>query len=136
LYWLPLAAGEPLGIVRRSGQVFETIEAHHQHRRPCDLYHSPLKIQSGGQVFTIEMAPIWGNQQSDRGVVSEGAVGFPWLGHSRFFRYEVRRWHSGIIPDVAQAVASPRHIDTDRRRTLPSLHSSYAVPGKAVRSAY
>jgi hypothetical protein len=39
LLWLPLGAGEPLGIVRRSGRIFEAIQAHHQHRRRYDLHH-------------------------------------------------------------------------------------------------
>lgn len=128
LYWLPLGAGEPLGIVRRSGRVFEAIEAHHQRRNPCDLYHSALKIQLGDEAFVIEMAPVWGNKQADRGVVSEGAVGLPWLGRSRFFRYEIRRWPGGVIPDLAQAVASPLHITTDTRRTRLLLDLVPAFP--------
>lgn len=63
--------------------------------------------------FVIEMAPAWGNEQADRGVVSEGSVGLPWLGHSRVFRYEVRRWRDGSIPDVSEAVASPQHLSSD-----------------------
>ena len=31
-----------------------------------------------------------------------------WLGRSRFFRYEVRRWRGGVIPDVSEAVAARR----------------------------
>jgi hypothetical protein len=128
LYWLPLGAGEPLGIVRRSGKVFEAIEAHHQHRAPCDLYHSALQIRLGDDAFVIEMAPVWGNKQTERGVVGEGAVGLPWLAHSRFFRYEVRRWPGGEIPDQAYAVASPRHIPTDPGRTRRLLDLVPAFP--------
>jgi hypothetical protein len=113
LYWLPLGAGEPLGIVRRSGRTFEAVEARYQHRARCDLYHSALKIHLGDDTFVIEMAPVWGNKQTERGVVGEGPVGLPWLAHSRFFRYEIRRWQGGIIPDQAYAVASPVHIPTD-----------------------
>jgi hypothetical protein len=40
-------------------------------------------------------------------------VGLPWLGRSRLFRYEVRRWRNGIIPDIAEAVASPQRLSTD-----------------------
>jgi hypothetical protein len=29
------------------------------------------------------------------------------LGRSRFFRYEIRSWRDGVIPDIAEAVESP-----------------------------
>jgi hypothetical protein len=41
---------------------------------------------------------VWNTKEPDRGVVCESPVGSPWLGHTRLFRYEVRRWRSGIIP--------------------------------------
>jgi hypothetical protein len=59
------------------------------------------------------MTPVWGNKEAERGVVCEGAVGSPWLGGSRFFRYEVRRWCDGEIPDVSEAVASPQRMSSD-----------------------
>jgi hypothetical protein len=71
----------------------------------------------------IEMAPVWGNAEQDRGVVVEGPVGLRWLGRSRWFRYEVRRWRDGVIPDIACAVGSPRRMgtDSDRARALLDL---------------
>ena len=117
LYWLPLAAGEALGIGRMSGRVFEAIAARRQKRDVCDLYHSALRVRLRDDAFVIEMTPAWGNKQTVRGVVREGAVGAHWLGHARFFRYEVRRWRSGVIPDEAYAVGDPSHIDTDDQRT-------------------
>ena len=35
------------------------------------------------------------------------------LGRLRIFRYEVIRWREGVIPDVAEAVDSPRLVSTD-----------------------
>lgn len=35
----------------------------------------------------------------------EGPVGSRWLGHLAAFRYEVRRWPTGVIPDIGEAVA-------------------------------
>jgi hypothetical protein len=128
LYWLPLGAGEPLGIVRRSGRAFEALEAHRQRRDPCALYHSALRVQVGNEAFVIEMAPVWGNKQATRGVVSEGAVGSRWLGHSRFFRYEVRRWLNGVIPDQAYAAGGPRHVDTDHQRARRLVNLVPAFP--------
>ena len=43
-----------------------------------------------------------------KGVVAEGAVGSRLAGRLRIFRYEVRRWRDGVIPDAAEAVASPK----------------------------
>ncbi|HZD86603.1 MAG TPA: hypothetical protein VE088_01195 [Gaiellaceae bacterium] len=40
-------------------------------------------------------------------------VGSRLLGWSRLFRYEVRRWLDGEIPDVAEAVESPRRLTDD-----------------------
>jgi hypothetical protein len=31
----------------------------------------------------------------------------------RLFRYEVRRWREGVIPDLAEAVESPRLLSAD-----------------------
>jgi hypothetical protein len=78
-----------------------------------DLYHSALEVQLGADRFVIEMTPAWGQRAPERGVVGTGSVGLSWLGHSRFFRYEVRRWRNGRIPDVAEAVASPRRLSLD-----------------------
>jgi len=123
LYWLPLGAGDASHCVRWNGRLFEAITARRQHRQARDLYHSALVVQLGRDRYAIEMAPVWGNKAPDRGVVSEGAVGLPWLGRSRFFRYEIRRWYHGTIPDIAEAVASPQRLSTDvvRARRLLDL---------------
>ena len=54
-------------------------------------------------------------------MVAEGPVGLTWLGRSRFFRYEIRRWRDGAIPDIAEAVDSPRNLDTDAGRACRRL---------------
>jgi hypothetical protein len=128
LYWLPLGAGDAPHLVRWSGRVYEALEARHEHRRSRDLYHSALEVQLGGDRFVIEMAPVWRNKEADRGVVCQGAVGLPWLGHSRLFRYEVRRWRNGIIPDVSEAVASPRRLSADTVRAQQVLGLVFAFP--------
>ena len=48
-----------------------------------------------------------------RGVVGEGAVGARAAGRLRLFRYELRRWRDGVIPDVDEAVESPWHLSDD-----------------------
>jgi hypothetical protein len=111
LYWLPLGAGGRC--VRLNGRVFEAVVARREHRTACDLYHSALEIHLGPTRWVIEMAPVWNTPDPDRGVVAEGPVGMRWLGRFRLFRYEVRRWRGGRIPDVGEAVDSPRRMSAD-----------------------
>jgi hypothetical protein len=126
LYWLPLGAGDASRCVRWNGRIYEALAARHEHREARDLYHSALEVNLGRDRFVIEMAPVWGTMHVDRGVVSEGSVGLPGLGHSRFFRYEVRRWRNGTIPDVSEAVASPQRLSSDVVRAQRVLD---LVPG-------
>jgi hypothetical protein len=99
--------------VRWNGRLFEALAARHEHRSPTDLYHSALEVRLDDASYTIEMTPAWGNGDGGRGVVATGPVGLRPLGRSRFFRYEVRRWRDGTIPDRAEAVDSPQMLTTD-----------------------
>ena len=128
LYWLPLGAGDASGCVRWNGRIFEAIVARRERREACDLYHSALAVSLGADRFVIEMGPAWGNGKVKRGVVSEGPVGLPGLGRSRIFRYEVRRWRNGNIPDVSEAVASPQHMSSDVFRAQRLLELVPAFP--------
>jgi hypothetical protein len=114
LYWLPLGAGGRS--VRWNGRLFEAAIARREHRAVQELYHSALEVREGAHRFVIEMAPVWNIDAVDRGVVCEGPVAARWLGRSRLFRYEVRCWREGRIPDVAEAVASPRCSAMTRTR--------------------
>lgn len=112
LYWLPLGAGGHS--VRLNGRVFEAVAARLQHRPACDLYHSALVVYLPDQGrFVIEQAPIPDSRGAERGVVVEGPVGARWAGRMRIFRYEVRRWRNGAIPDIAEAVESPTRLSDD-----------------------
>ena len=114
LYWLPLGAGGHS--IRWNGRLFEALVARHEHRKVQDLYHSALEVRIGAGRFVVEMTPAWGAEATDRGVVREGPVGSRWLGRSVFFRYEIRRWRMGVIPDVAEAVGSPQQLSQDLAR--------------------
>ncbi len=116
LYWLPLGSGEGGRYVRASGRLYESLTAAWHHRSLMKLYHSALVVHLAAATFTIEMAPVWTATCPDRGVVGEGAVGLPLLGRSRLFRYEVRCWKGGTIPDLSAAVDSPRQVSTDERK--------------------
>jgi hypothetical protein len=111
LYWLPLGAGGRS--VRLNGRVFEAVAARLERRAPCDLYHSALVVHLPEGMFVIEQAPPRASDGTERGVVAEGAVGSRWAGRFRIFRYEVRRWRGGIIPDVDEAVESPQRLTDD-----------------------
>jgi hypothetical protein len=126
LYWLPLGAGGRS--VRLNGRVFEAVASRLEGRRPCDLYHSGLEVHLPEGRFVIEMAPIRDSNGADRGVVAEGAVGSDWAGRFRLFRYEVRRWRGGIIPDVDEAVASPQRLTNDPRVARQALEFVAGVP--------
>jgi len=111
LYWLPLGAGGHF--VRLNGRVFETVAARLKRRPLCDLYHSALEVHVPEGRFVIEQTPIRDSDGGEHGVVAEGAVGTRWAGRFRIFRYEVRRWRGGVIPDVDEAVDSPRRLTDD-----------------------
>jgi hypothetical protein len=111
LYWLPLGAGGHS--VRLNGQIFEAAAAALGRRSPHDLYHSALVVRVPEESFVIEQAPRGRGDDCERGVVSEGAVGSRWAGRLRIFRYELRCWPDGVIPDVAEAVESPRRLTND-----------------------
>jgi len=114
LYWLPLGAGGHS--VRWNGRAFEAVAARLKHRSVRDLYHSALEVRlSATGRFVIEQAPIPDGRGRERGVVAEGPVGARWAGRARIFRYEVRRWRDGVIPDVAEAVESPHRLTDDPR---------------------
>jgi hypothetical protein len=127
LYWLPLGAGGHS--VRLNGKVFEWFVARLEHRERCDLYHSALQVCVPEGRFVVEQAPAWG-EGSRRGVVREGVVGLRALGRFRLFRYEIRCWREGVIPDIAEAVESPHHLssDPDRARHLLALVPQVPAP--------
>jgi hypothetical protein len=127
LYWLPLGAGGHS--VRLNGLVFEAIAARLQHRARAALYHSALEVHVPEARFVIEQAPAWGMRE-ERGVVAEGPVGIRAAGRFRLFRYEVRRWRDGVIPDAAEAVESPQRLsdDTEQARRLLELVPQMPTP--------
>jgi hypothetical protein len=125
LYWLPLGAGGHS--VRLNGCVFEAVAAYLEGRDRRDLYHSALEVRLPEGRFIIEQAPA-GPDGVRRGVVAEGAVGARAAGVLRLFRYEVRRWRDGVIPDVVEAVESPQRLSDDPRVARRLLELVPEVP--------
>ena len=128
LYWLPLGAGGHS--VRLNGRVYEALVARVQQRPACDLYHSALQIQVPEGTYVVEQTPVPDLSGSQRGVVAGGAVGSRWAGRFRIFRYEIRLWLGGHIPDVAEAVESPRRLasDDDHARRVLELVAQVPTP--------
>jgi len=114
LYWLPLGAGGHS--VRYNGRVYEALVAARTRRPRRDLYHSALMVTVPGGRYVIESAPIPDSDGAARGVVLEGPVGSRLLRRWRLFRYEVRCWRGGEIPDLAEAVDSPQLLTAERER--------------------
>ncbi len=125
LYWIPLGSGAH--VVRLSGRAFEGLSAAVARRPRCDLYHSALEVVVPEGRHAIEVAPIPAGG-GERGVVAEGAVGSRLLARFRIFRYEVRCWSGGSIPDAAAAVDSPVRVIADAERARRLLDATHSVP--------
>jgi hypothetical protein len=126
LYWLPLGAGG--WFVRLNGRIYEAIRATLERRRRFDLYHSALEVRVPEGRFTIENAwPIPDADGASRGVVVEGPVASRRIARFRVFRYEIRVWRDGVIPDVDEAVAAER-VTNDARPARRLLELAGSVP--------
>lgn len=119
LYWLPLGAGGHS--VRLNGRVFEAGAAAWGRRPRRDLYHSALIVR-------VPEGPVMRGDPAARGVVAQGAVGSRWAGWLRVFRYEVRCWPGGVIPDIDEAVDSPRRLTGDPAVARLLLERAPSVP--------
>jgi hypothetical protein len=126
LYWLPLGAGGHS--VRLNGRVFEAVAAQIERRDRCDLYHSALEVHVPHARYVIEQAPIRPGDGAERGVVAEGAVGARAAARLKLFRYEIRCWRDGVIPDIDEAVDSPQRLTNDLRLAQRVLEAVRAVP--------
>lgn len=126
LYWLPLGAGGRS--VRINGRVYEGVVARAERRPPLALYHSALVVNAPAGRFVIEVTPVARGDRKTRGAVAEGAVASRLARRLRIFRYEVRCWRNGAIPDVDEAVDSPRLLSADAAIAERILHLAPRVP--------
>ena len=123
LYWLTLGAGGHS--VRLNGRVYERVVAWLERRETLALYHAALRVELPEGSYVIEQAPVRDGGGAERGVVAEGAVGSRSAARFRIFRYELRCWRGGVIPDADEAVESPRQLTSDpdvARRLLELVH--------------
>ena len=127
LYWLPLGAGGHS--VKWNGRVYEAVAARLQRRprlrpvprRPGGPARRRGRTSSSRRRSRTRTAP-------SRGVVAVGPVGARWAGRLRVFRYEVRVWRGGRIPDIAEAVDSPRRLSDDEAVARRLLETVPQVP--------
>jgi hypothetical protein len=128
LFWIPLGAGGS-GFVRLNGRIYEGIKARRERRRPAAIYHTALQVHLPAGRFVVET--MWPSPDLDvesRGVVAQGAVFSPRLARFRTFRYEVRRWREGILPDAGDAVDGPQTVSTDAETAHRLLDLAADVP--------
>ncbi|QZN86857.1 hypothetical protein [Cellulomonas sp. C5510] len=126
LAWIPLGAGGS-PVVRFSGRAYEALLARRDHRERCALVHAALLLTHDAGTTVVEVTPVWGQPPGDRGVVAEGPVGARVLGRSRWFRYEVRCWRGGTVPDLAWAVER-RTVASGEAPVRALLAAAPAVP--------
>lgn len=127
LIWIPLGAGQRT--VRVSGAVFEAVAAAMGRRSRRRLLHSALVVVVDGERVVVETAPVPNGDGDARGAVGGGAVGSRLVSRWRIFRYEVRRWPGGDIPDLTSAIATRRFaVDDDTARRLLELVPATPTP--------
>ena len=128
LYWIPLGAGDR--VVRRVGTLYEAAAAWRAGRPRAALFHTALIVRIDRTSWVIESAPIRDDRGVDRGVVAEGPVGVRPAGRFRLFRYEIRRWRGGVLPDEREAVGGAVRAAADlaRARRVVELVPSVPTP--------
>lgn len=126
LYWIPLGSGAC--VVRFNGRVYEAVLAGVQRRPRADLYHSALEVYARGGRYVIEVTPVPDDNGAQRGVVGTGPVGMRSAGRFRIFRYEIRCWRDGVIPDLAAAAGGPARVADGDELAERLLDIAPAVP--------
>jgi len=128
LFWIPLGAGGS-GFVRFNGRVYEMVRSRLERRPARDLYHTALRVELPEGGYIVEtMWPRPDREGDGRGVVADGPVFASWLGFTRIFRYEVRSWRDGVLPDAAEAVGGPRLVISDVEVSRSLLDQAGSVP--------
>lgn len=115
---------------------WELMSARRDRRAPQQLVHAALELFTRGERYVIEMTPEWGQPPAASGVAATGPVGVKALGRFRMFRYVVRAWPNGVLPDREYAVAAPTSIRLRRTQAQGLLDNLPHVPlhtwGRAV----
>ena len=128
LYWIPLGAGGS-GFVSLNGRIYEGIRARLEHRRPLALFHAALQVHIPEGLFVVEtMWPSPDGAGASRGVVVNGPVFSRRMARLRTFRYEVRCWRDGVLPDADEAVGGPQTVSDNLEQARRLLAFAALVP--------
>ena len=128
LYWIPLGAGGS-GFVRLNGRIYEAAVSRLERRIPLSLCHTALHVHVPEGRYVVEtMWPSPDNATPSRGVVAGGPVWSPFLARWRTFRYEVRCWREGLLPDADAAVGGPQRVSDDLDQARRVLQVAASVP--------
>jgi hypothetical protein len=112
-----------------NGRIYEAVKALQQQRQRLDLYHTALQLKLPEGHYVVEtMWPQPDGDLSSRGVVAEAPVFAEWLSFTRVFRYEVRCWQRGDLPDAGEAVGGPRQLSDDPKTARRLLLLTESVP--------
>ena len=128
LYWIPLGA-EGTGFVRLNGRIYEAIMSRREGRASLSLCHTALQVHVPEGRYVVET--MWPSPDTDtttRGVVVSGPVWSQMLAGWRTFRYEVRCWREGVLPDADMAVGGPRRVSGDLDQARRLLECASSVP--------
>ena len=133
----PWARAYPRATLREGVRVRSAPASRDDDDAICTTLHWRSLLPEGR--FVIELAP---NRRSRDGhaAVLWGARRFEIAGHLRLFRYEIRRWRNGVIPDLAAAVSTVRLTDGFAVAPRPrprSVRSGVGLgPGPAARGRH
>jgi hypothetical protein len=126
LLWLPVGAGGH--VVVHTSRWWEQVRARREGRTPRPLFHAALEVWLEDERTAIEMAPAWHEHRLPHGAVASGPVGVRWAGRWSAFRYEIRCWRGGRIPDLAFATAGPHRLSEDPQTARRVLGLVAEVP--------
>lgn len=115
-------------MVRVSGLCWERLAARREHRQPVPLFHSALEVLGPNGMNVIEIAPVVNSLPPEHGVVGEGPVGTARAGRLRIFRYELRCWSQGHIPDLEFEPGEPVSLSTSREAAAKVIRLTSKVP--------
>ena len=120
-----------------NGRVFESVVARLEKRPIRDLYHSALVVRVPEGGFVIEQAPRISRRRRTTRRRRRRRGRQPPPRQATACRYEIRCWRGGVIPDVNEAVESPRRLTDEPvpRAAPPRARSPTSRPGLGTRRA-
>jgi hypothetical protein len=112
-----------------NGRIYEALRSRAEQRPSLDLYHTALEVRLPAKRFIVEtMWPVPDGAGASRGVVAGGPVFAPWMAATRVFRYEVRCWANGSLPDADQAVGGARTVSASIANASELIDLTASVP--------